>query len=286
MDISTAISFAAEILKSAGVAEPRREAASLLAFALDKPNTFLIAHPEYELTDEESKRFASFVARREKREPFQYITGRQEFHGLEFEVTPDVLIPRPETEILVEEAIRELNKLNEHNKLNELRFCEIGVGSGCISVSILKNVPTATAVATDISAEAIAVARRNAKKHGVLDRLEFRHGDLFAGVQGKFYMIVANPPYVPEGDLAEMQSEVRDYEPHNALFAGSDGLNVVRRIVDDAPKHLNTSCLMLMEIGFGQAEIVTPRFDSDLWGKVDVLLDLQGIARSISVRKR
>lgn len=281
MDISNAILFAAEILKKAGVADPRREAASLLAFTLDKPNTFLIAHPEYELTDDESKRFASFVARREKREPYQYITGRQEFYGLEFEVTPDVLIPRPETEILVEEAIRELNKLNQLNKPNELRFCEIGVGSGCISVSILKNVPTATAVATDISAEAIAVARRNAEKHGVLNRLEFLHGDLFADMTEKFDMIVSNPPYIPDRDLEGLQLEVRDHEPHSALFAGNDGMRVVRDVVKEAPKHLRQKGILLMEIGLGQHQLTKNSFDPNVWTSVELICDLQNIQRLV-----
>lgn len=276
MNVEVTLKNAAEILQRAGVADPRREAASLLAFTLDKPNTFLIAHPEYDLTDEESKRFDGYIARREKREPFQYITGRQEFYGLEFEVTPDVLIPRPETEILVEEAIKELNRLN---KPNELRFIEIGVGSGCISVSILKNVPTATAVATDISAEAIAVARRNAEKHGVLDRIEFHHGDLFAGVQGKFDMIVSNPPYIPEGDLADMQAEVRDYEPRSALFGGKDGLDIVRQIIDEAPVHLNHSGLLFIEIGYGQSDTIV--FDPFYWKNYSFFLDMQHISRII-----
>ncbi len=278
MNISNALSSAAAILKEAGVADPRREAASLLALALDKPNTFLIAHPEYELTADEVVRFDSFVARRANREPFQYIAGWQEFYGLEFEVTPDVLIPRPETEILVEEAIKELRKLDSPT------FCEIGVGSGCISVSVLHNVPNATAVATDISDKAIAVARRNAERHGVTDRLVLKHGDLFAGVEGKFDMIVSNPPYIPDADLAEMQSEVRDFEPHSALFAGSDGLDIVRRIIDEAPAHLNPDGPLVMEIGFGQDDAIESTIDSALWSRTEFLGDLQGIPRILHSR--
>lgn len=278
MNIADALKKAADILENAGVADPRREAASLLALALDKPNTFLIAHPEHELTDAEKIRFESFTARREKREPFQYIAGRQEFYGLDFEVTPAVLIPRPETEILVEQAIRELSKLS---KLSKLSFLEIGVGSGCISVSILASVPTATAVATDISPEALAVARRNAERNGVADRLVLKQGDLFAGVSEKFHMIVSNPPYIPDADLARLQPEVRDYEPHNALFSGTDGLRIISRIINEAPEHLISGGLLLMEIGFGQAKKLGAYFDPSIWHEPEFLWDLQDIKRIV-----
>lgn len=280
MNISSTLSPAAEILKEAGVADPRREAASLLAFTLAKPSSFLIAHPEYELNNDEADQFNRFVARRANREPFQYITGRQEFYGLDFEVTPDVLIPRPETEILVETAIKELRKLDTPT------FCEIGVGSGCISVSILHNVPTATAVATDISKQAIAVTRRNAERHGVTDRLTFIEGDLFASIDQKFDMMVSNPPYIPDADLTDMQKEVRDFEPHNALFAGTDGLDIIRRIISEAPDHLNTGGLLLIEIGFGQSEILRDQVDPSIWSKPDFIPDLQEIDRLLKIRLR
>ena len=255
----------------------------MLAFALNKPSSFLIAHPEYELTGDEAARFGIYVTRRENREPFQYITGQQEFYGLEFAVTPDVLIPRPETEILVEEAIKELRKLNE---LKKFAFCEIGVGSGCISVSILHNIPSATAVAIDISQKALAVAKRNTERHGVADRLSLRIGDVFGGVTDKFDMIVSNPPYIPDADLTDMQKEVRDFEPHNALFAGSDGLDVVRRIIGEAPEHLNPGGLLLIEIGFGQSEILGDLVDPTIWSDLEFIPDLQGIGRILKVRSR
>ena len=162
--------------------DPRREAASLLAFTLNTPSSFLIAHPEYELTGDEAARFGIYVTRRANREPFQYITGQHDFYGLEFAVTPDVLIPRPETEILVEEAIKELRKLNE---LKKFALCEVGVGSGCISVSIRHNIPSATAVAIDISEKALAVAKRNTERHGVADRLSVRMGNGYGGVSNR-----------------------------------------------------------------------------------------------------
>jgi release factor glutamine methyltransferase len=280
MNVAGALVAASTRLGAAGVADPRREASSLLALALDKPNAFLIAHPEYELTADEAARFDGFAARREKREPFQYIAERQEFYGLEFELTPDVLIPRPETEILVEEAIKELQKLDSPT------FCEIGVGSGCISVSILHNVPDATATATDISDRALAVAKRNAERHGVTDRLVLKQGDLFAGVDQKFDMIVSNPPYIPDGDVAAMQSEVRDHEPHEALFGGPDGLDIVRRIADHAAAFLCSNGLLLVEIGAGQAAKLANQFAQDEWDRPHFLSDLQGIPRTLSIRRK
>ena len=286
MTILDLLNQSAKRLTDAGVADPRREASSLLAFALDKPSAFLIAHPEYELTTDETERFESYVARRANREPFQYITEQQEFYGLDFEVTPDVLIPRPETEILVEEAIRELNKLKELNTLRELTVCEIGVGSGCISVAILHNVPNVTAFATDISIKAISVAQRNSENHGVADRLTFIAGDLFAGIDHKFDLIVSNPPYIPDADLSDMQKEVRNFEPHNALFAGPDGLDIIRRIVSEAPEHLNPGGLLLIEIGFGQSKVLRDLVDPSIWSKPEFLPDLQSIDRVLKVRLR
>lgn len=283
MTIFDLLNQSAKRLSDAGVADPRREAASLLTFALDKPSAFLIAHPEYELTIDEAARLDEYIARRANREPFQYITGRQEFYGLDFEVTPDVLIPRPETEILVEEAIKERKKLNE---LNKLAFCEIGVGSGCIAVSILHNVPAATAVAIDISAKALAVAERNAERHGVAGRLSFQIGDIFDAVTDKFDVIVSNPPYIPDADLTDMQQEVRDFEPHNALFAGTDGLDIIRRIIDDAPEHLNRGGSLLMEIGFGQSKVLGDIVDLRIWSRLEFIPDLQGIDRVLKVRLR
>ncbi len=278
MTIADLLNISTTRLSDAGVADPRREAASLLALAIAKPSTFLIAHPEYELTNDEATLFKGYIERRANREPFQYIARRQEFYGLDFEVTPDVLIPRPETEILVEAAINELNKLNEP------RLCEIGVGSGCISVSTLANVPSTTAVATDISAAAIKVASWNAERHNVADRLTIIEGDLFEGVDEMFDMIVTNPPYVPDGDLINMQKEVRDFEPHNALFAGTDGLDIVRRIISEAPDHLNPGGLLLIEIGLGQSEILRELVDQTTWSKPEFIPDLQGIERILKVR--
>jgi len=280
MRIDEALRDAARRLELAGIAEPRREASSLLSFALGKPHAFLIAHPEYQLTDQQQATFDEIVARREAREPFQYITGKQEFWGLEFIVAPGVLIPRPETELLVEAAIEHLQKLDKPT------FVEACVGSGCISVSILHEIANARAVATDISPLAINIARRNAILHGVEDRLELRETDLLDGIESRIDLILANPPYIPDGDLADLQAEVRDFEPREALAGGRDGLDIIRRLIGEAGHILVDGGVLLMEIGAGQATAVADLFDSDKWGSPEFRRDLQAIPRVVTAVRR
>ena len=278
MNISGAIATAADTLGNAGVANERREASSLLGFVLQKDAAFLIAHPEYALTESEGAAFANVVDRRSRHEPFQYITGRQEFYGLDFEVSPDVLIPRPETETLVEEAIALLSEARSPT------FLEVGVGSGCLSVSILHEVETATAVGVDISQDALAVATRNAEKHGATSRLALRQGNVFDGIGQVFDLIVSNPPYIPDSQLESLQAEVGQFEPRSALFGGPDGLDIVRRIIDEAPAFLKPHCFLLIEIGFDQSASVKELFDPIVWESVEFLPDLQGFPRIVKAR--
>ena len=280
MNIPAALAAATESLERAGVVEYRREAASLLRFVLDRPLSFLIAHPEYELSETEAVAFAVAIERRSTREPFQYIVGRQEFYGLDFVVEPEVLIPRPETEILVEAAIDELSPLDSP------RFCEIGVGSGCVSVSMLVNLPNATAIGVDVSRSALAVAERNATTHKVKDRIDLIESDLFTNVAGRFDLIVSNPPYIPAEDIDTLQIEVRDYEPLMALSGGPGGLDIVKRLIGDAPTYLNVGGSLMIEIGIGQSEDVAAMFDPLLWHKPNFLPDLQQIPRNVLSKLR
>jgi release factor glutamine methyltransferase len=277
MTIEEAIQRGYRQLALAEIAEPRREAASLLAYAIGQDAAFLIAHSDDHLAAPYKMMFDACLRRRAKHEPFQYITGRQEFYRLEFEVTPDVLIPRPETEILVEKAVEILNAFPDP------RFCEVGVGSGCISVSILHEVETATAVSTDVSRAALAVARSNADKHRVIDRLTLVEADVFDGANGRFEMIVSNPPYVPTEQLDSLQAEVRDFEPRTALAGGPNGLSVIERIIAQAPLYLKAGGLLLMEVGFDQSERVASLFDNAVWNEPEFTEDLQGIPRILSI---
>jgi release factor glutamine methyltransferase len=281
MTIAEALRSGTETLQTASIESPEREAASLLKFVLKCDTAFLYAHPETRLDAVQSILFKAVVKRRAGHEPFQYITGVQEFYGLEFEVSRDVLIPRPETEILVEAAIDALRNVSAPH------LCEIGVGSGCISVSILKNLPNATAIAADVSDGAIRVAAKNAEKHSVTDRLAFVRSNVFENVDGvDFDAIVSNPPYIAASDIELLQEEVRSFEPRSALAGGPDGLDIVKQIIEDAPKYLSAGGLLLIEIGWDQSERVADMLDNDIWKDVEFLPDLQGIPRILRANVR
>jgi release factor glutamine methyltransferase len=278
--IAEKLRHASEILQSSGIIEPRREANSLLTLALQKDKLFLVAHPEYELSFEEENRFQDFLQRRANHEPFQYIAGKQEFYGLDFEVNRNVLIPRPETELIVESAIEIL-----HTKRNS-NFCEVGIGSGCIAVSILHQIKTARATGLDVSPKALEIAARNAATHEVSNRLELKISDVFEVLKDEnFDLIVSNPPYIPRGDIENLQAEVRDFEPIIALSDGKEGLSIIEKIIAESPKFLNEEGFLLLEIGFGQAEAVREMFEPEIWRAVDIFPDLQGIPRTVRALK-
>jgi release factor glutamine methyltransferase len=266
------------------VVEARREAGSLLSHALARDRTFLITHADERLTAEQIRSYLSLVERRASGEPLQYIKGTQEFYGLDFEVTPDVLIPRPETELLVETALELLKGTDSP------LVCDVGTGSGCIAVSLLHTRPDARAVALDVSPPALEVAARNAARNGVADRITFFVSDCFdALVSGehedtRFDLVASNPPYVAEDDLEGLQREVREHEPRVALTPGGDGLSVIRRLVSEAPRHLKPGGYLLIEIGFDQHERVAALIDARVWTLLDIRLDLQGIPRTVALR--
>jgi len=281
ISIAEAILQGSNKLRKAGVPEARREAGSLLAFLLDKDRTFILSHADDGISAEQFTLFQEFLDSRAQGEPSQYITGRQEFYGLEFEVTPDVLIPRPETELLVETALKLI--ASEADVL----LCDVGTGSGCIAVTLLKQLPTARVVALDVSAAALEIAKRNAARHGVTDRIEFVLSDCFASLdQQHFDLMVSNPPYVAEAAVATLQREVRDFEPRVALTAGADGLDVIRPLLKEAKDYLKPRGYLLFEIGFDQHAAVAALIDPQNWELLDIHQDLQGIPRTVALRKR
>src|SRR5712692_6435068 len=251
ISISKAILEGAEVLHEAGVAEARREAGSVLAYAVGRDWTFVVTHADEPLQTEAIETFRTLVARRAAGEPLQYITGHQEFFKLDFVVTPDVLIPRPETELIVEAALELL-------KDDQLAyFADVGTGSGCIAISLLSDLPLARAVATDVSPAALRVAQRNAERHSVVNRLRLIESDCFSDFDSteSFGLIASNPPYVPAPEMQSLQREVQ-HEPRAALDGGSDGLSVVRRLLREAPSFLRVGGHLVFEIGFGQDEMV------------------------------
>jgi release factor glutamine methyltransferase len=287
--IAEAILQGAHELRKAGVPEARREAGSLVAYVLDRDRAFILGHAEDPIGQEQTERFRGYVERRAQREPLQYITGHQGFFGLDFEVTRDVLIPRPETELLVETALKLLVGRDEAPFI-----CDVGTGSGCIAITLLHELrerPGARAVAIDISSAALAVAKRNAARHSVTERVDFVISDCFAALDSQdpgnsfFDLIVSNPPYVPEPALAGLQREVRDFEPRAALAAGPDGLLIIRRLLLEAGSFLKTGGHFLFEIGFDQSAAVEHLIDPGTWKLLEIHKDLQGIPRTVALEK-
>ncbi|HVG28876.1 MAG TPA: peptide chain release factor N(5)-glutamine methyltransferase [Pyrinomonadaceae bacterium] len=279
--IARALREATDALRGASVAEPRREAATLLAATLARDRAFLIAHSDDALAPDAHKLFRERVGRRAAGEPAQYITGRQEFYGLDFEVGPAVLIPRPETELLVETALGLLRGVREP------RVCDVGTGSGCVAVALLRERPDARAVAVDISPAALRVASRNAARHAVAARLALVASDCFDALDDaahKFDLVASNPPYVAEGDLDTLQREVRDHEPRMALTPGGDGLSVIRRLLEGAPRFLRGGGCLVFEIGYDQHGAVERLIDARVWTLLGIYKDLQGVPRTVALR--
>jgi release factor glutamine methyltransferase len=226
-------------------------------------------------------RYEALVHRRERREPLAYIVGEREFWGLPFEVSPAVLIPRPETELLIETALERLPVRSA-----SLLMADVGTGSGCLAIALAREYDGAHLVATDTSSEALEIARRNAVRLDVVDRITLVQTDLLSGTTGTFHAIVSNPPYVPDRDRETLPPEVRGFEPSTALFAGPDGLRTIERLTTEAPSRLLPGGYLLFEFGMGQAEAVE-QLISHTHGltMVDLRRDLQGIPR-VAVARR
>ncbi len=281
-NVAVLIDYGTGELLDAGIPDARREASSLLEIALGRDRTFLIAHPDHEPEPDEASVYREYVARRAGHEPFHYIKGSREFYGLEIAVSPAVLIPRPETEMLAERAINLLRTRPEPV------FCEIGVGSGCISIAVLVNMPGARGVGLEISPQAIEVARRNSERLGTASRLDLRVSHLFEKLDEgeQFDIILSNPPYVPSSEIGGLQAEVREHEPHLALTDGGDGLAIIRRIVAGSPQFLRPGGALLFEFGMGQDERIRGMFGRDVWEDVRIERDLQGIPRTVEAIRR
>jgi release factor glutamine methyltransferase len=275
--IEAAIKEGAQRLREGGVAEWRRDAGSLLAHALGRDRTFIIAHFGDALNEEQFESYQSLIERRAGGEPLQYITGNQQFFKLDFIVTPAVLIPRPETELIIEAA---LELLSEDRAT---RIADIGTGSGCLAISLLHERPTVHALAIDVSPAALRIAQRNAVRHGVEDRLDLLGSDTLAAVDAahvewRFDLIVSNPPYVSEDEMKTLQREVT-HEPRTALAAGANGLSIISRLLDETRALLRPGGHFIFEIGFGQSQAVQQLIDPRVWELIEIRADLQKIPR-------
>jgi release factor glutamine methyltransferase len=256
----------------------------LLMFTLSCERAYLFAHPERKLSSEEWSRYEAALAERSRGMPAQYITGHQEFWGMDLIVSPAVLIPRPETEHVVE-AVLELSRAEtcEQSRSNPFRIVDVGTGSGCIALALAKEFPQAEIHATDISPAALEIARANAARLQVEHRIEFHDVDLLNGLKGKFDIVVSNPPYVGESESDTVQLEVRKYEPRKAVFAGPSGTELIERLIPEALDVLRTGGWLVIEISGTIAERVQALMRG--WEEVEVIPDLQSIPRVVRARR-
>ncbi|RXH58646.1 peptide chain release factor N(5)-glutamine methyltransferase [Granulicella sibirica] len=250
-----------------------RDTDLLLMFALQVDRTLLFAHPEQPLSPQQTSRVEALIERRFRMEPIQHITGEQEFYGLPFRVTPATLIPRPETELLVDAVLARV--------AGPAQIVDVGTGSGAIAIALASRLPLARVVGVDLSEAALTIARENASRNQVT--VDFRLSDLLAAVPGELDVVVSNPPYIPEGDRPTLHPEVREFEPGTALFAGTDGLNIYRRLIPEARAKLRPGGWLTMEFGFGQAGALRELIRG--WDEIEILTDLQGIERVIVAKQ-
>lgn len=283
LTVLEAIQLSTDYLAKKGIESARTNAELLLADILNCTRLKLYLSFDRPLTDDEKNRYREVIQRRSKFEPLQYITGKVDFYGLEFIVKPDVLIPRPETEFLIESAISKFEK----NAF--LKILDIGCGSGIIPVTIAKNFPNASVTSVDINANALDCARENAHRHEVSEKISFEMLDILsedADVKlTRYDLIISNPPYVPEEEFNTLQKEIVDYEPKNAVTDFGDGLTFYKRIISLANEKLIKDGWLLFEIGKGQSDDIKKIFNENPFCEVDVIKDLQKIDRVIYGRK-
>ena len=291
VDVRSALKQGLAQLRAAQVPSFTLAAELLLLHVLDRDRTWLYAHPEAQLSAAESERFFALIARRANGEPTQHLTGKQEFWGLEFEVTSDVLIPRPETEHLIEVALDRLalRELRAGRKPifggEGLQIADIGTGSGCIAIALARDLPAATIYATDISSAALAVAKRNADRHSVSGHIHFVECNLLDITTPEFDLIVSNPPYVGRREAETLAREVRDHEPEIALYGGEEGYELYADLITQAAAHLKTGGLLVLELGHNSLPAVQPLLDAPTWTNVAVTNDLAGIPRVIAAER-
>jgi release factor glutamine methyltransferase len=311
-DVRTALRQGITKLREAHVPSFTLAAEILLLHTLGKERTWLYAHPEEPVSEGDAQRFQALLTRRAAGEPTQHLTGKQEFWGLEFEVTPNVLIPRPETEHVVEVAldrlaVREIRAGRKHPLTGDgLHIIDVGTGSGCIAIALAKELPGVRIMATDISAAALAIARRNAARNAVADRIQFQESNLLDSLPSRprhavpllakvstldttlvhsFDLIVSNPPYIGRNEKETLPREVRDHEPEVALYGGEEGYELYADLITQAARNLKPGGLLILELGHNSLPAVQPLLDLPKWTNVGVTKDLAGIDRVLAAER-
>jgi release factor glutamine methyltransferase len=281
MFLKQAVDAAHDLFLKHDVPSPRLNAELLLMFVLDRDRAYLYAHPERALNAEEQSQYDEVVRERARGCPTQYITGHQEFWGLDLIVSPSVLIPRPETEHVVETV---LELVSRRDPWQRLRLVDVGTGSGCIALALATELPMAEIHACDISEEALEIARINAARLRLGYRILVRRSDLLSIYAGEqFDFVVCNPPYVGELEADKVQKQVREFEPKNAVFSGQEGMEIYQQLIPQAHTVLNPGGWLVMEIGYSAEEKVKALLSG--WSDVRTTADLQGIPRVIAARK-
>jgi len=284
MTLKQALADAVAELTAREIGSPRMNAERLLLFTLDCDRAYLYAHSERELTADEQSRYNDAIARRATGYPAQYITGHQEFWGLDLVVTPAVLIPRPESEHVVE-VVLDLLRAQSNDVRKAPRIVDVGTGSGAIALALAHELPQAEVTATDISAEALEVARANAARLQLDSRVRFAVSDVLATVDPsqRFDFVVSNPPYVALGEEDKVQDVVKKFEPRVAVFAGEHGLDMIRRLIPQTAAALKPGGWLVMEIGYSMSEAVMALLGE--WREVHCVPDLAGIPRVIAAQR-
>jgi len=283
MDARTAFKTGIARLRDADIPSYTLAAELLLLHVSGRDRTWLYSHPEEQLTPDQEQKYVGSVQRRISGEPIQHITGHQEFWGMDFIVTPAVLIPRPETEHVIETVLERVRLERAPSSADSFRILDVGTGSGCIALALAKELPSAEIHATEISTAALEIARANAARLQLEACVQFHCTDLLQGLElGAFDFVVSNPPYVGESEEDQVQLEVRKHEPHNAVFAGATGLEVIERLIPQAHESLKPGGWLVMEISGTVAERVRGLLAE--WIEVEITNDLQGIPRVASAR--
>ncbi len=286
LTIKDALDKSTEYLRKKQSSSPRLDAELLLAHILGITRLQLYLQFDRPLSEEEKSKYRDVLKRRGEHEPVAYIIGEKEFMSLSFYVTPAVLVPRPETELLVEEAIKHIEEWETEHPGTVPSIFEVGVGCGAISISLLHHFKDLRIIASDVSADALDVAKQNAERHGVADRFTLIPGDLFAGESGPFDFIIGNPPYLREDEKATLAHDIVRYEPYAALFAGADGMDVVRRIIFEGEKKLSPGGEILLEIGKNQYVKLSAKIESrEKFRKVQTVKDYTGVVRCLCLAK-
>lgn len=287
--IGKILKWTEEYFQKYNIENPRLDAEVLLGYVLNKERIFLYVHFDQPLDSEELAKFKECIKKRAMKMPVAYITGVREFMGLDFKVTEATLIPRPDTEILVETAMERLGKIAGNEAGTGKCFADLGTGSGAICLSILNYMKEIEAVTVDISPKAIAVAKENAEKFAVSDRIEFLEGDFLKPLEskGKFTAILSNPPYIPKQDILGLEADVKDFEPMGALDGGIDGLDFYRQLLVKGANYIEDGGFLAIEIGINQSQAIMEMAKRNLmWGKVEVIKDLAGIDRCVVLWKK